>query len=892
MRMHKITTSLLTATAMAVSGVGLVQLGSEAPPGQAAPVAGPEPRVDVPTPAEFFGFAMGDEGRLAAFAPIKDYLRQVAEASPEIEYEVVGETTEGEEFPILRISSADNLARLDEILDINARLSDPATMTAEAEQAGMARDDYARQLAASSKPVYYVEAGIHSTEVSNTQALMDVVHRMATEDSDFTRRALENMVVLMVPSQNPDGHNRIIDYFNETAGTDYARVFPDLYQKYVGHDNNRDWFMMTQVESQIRVALEQKYRPVAQHYMHQAGTNSPRIWSPPWDEPMSPVLDPSTVASSNSIGQEANSDLVAAGKKGAKTDDAYGIMWNADVMGYSTFQGTSTWLTEIASARDLAYPVTSEEILEPATATLRSPLPYDSTTWTLKQMVEYAEVAAYSGMDTIASDPREWLYNNLYRSNANSETYADGPAPAAYVVSSRQRDQFAVTDLLSIFDRGNVEILAADRAFTAAGTRYPKGSWILRVDQPLGRWVDQLLRVDRYPDSARKCATCPLILPYSETTDNLGLLLGVDVDAVDEPVDVAATVVDEVTPPAPPAPPDPGADGAYALSPTSYGLGRVITTLEDLGVPMFRAEERVPVVGRTLPPGALMVAATPEAREALAAISAETGLPVYAALELPQTRAIELAATTKVGLVRGANNMPGGWMMWMLEQQGVDYEVVGADDYADLARFDTVVLAPGVSTRTLTEGIDPARYPEEFHWARGVPDAPARLRAYVEGGGNLVALGSASMTAKDALALPVENVASTDRSVLNVPGALLQQSFRVAQPAAWGMPAQWPVWFNNDPAFRLTGPGRVAASYPVGDDLLVSGYALGSGTLSGAANVATFDVGEGQATIAGGHITFRTWPRAAWTVVTNAIYNGAGTPVSAAGLAARLAGEG
>ncbi|WP_426247327.1 M14 family zinc carboxypeptidase [Nocardioides sp. LHG3406-4] len=885
MRLHRVTTSLLTAAAVTISGVGLFQAGSAAPPGQVAPTSS-EPRVDVPTPAEFFGFAMGDEGKLAAFAPIKDYLQQVAEASPEIEYEVVGETTEGEDFPILRISSAENLARLDEILDINARLSDPAKMTAEAEQAGMERDDYARQLAATSKPVYYVEAGIHSTEVSSTQALMDVVYRMATEDSDVTRRWLDNMVVLMVPSQNPDGHNRVINYFNETAGTGYARVFPDLYQKYVGHDNNRDWFMMTQVESKIRVALEQKYRPVAQHYMHQAGTDSPRIWSPPWDEPMSPVLDPLTVASANSIGQEANSDLVAAGKKGAKTDDAYGIMWNADVMGYSTFQGTSTWLTEIASARDLAYTVTSDKILEPATATLRSPLPYDSKTWTFKQMVQYGEVAAYSGMDTVASDPMEWLYNNLYRSNANSETYDAGPA--AYVVSAQQRDPYAVMDMLSIFDRGNAEILKADRAFTVAGTRYPKGSWILRTDQPLGRWVDQLLRVDAYPDSARKCATCPLILPYSETTDNLGLLMGVDVDAVDEAIDVATTVVEEVGPVATPAPPNPGASGAYVLSPTSYGLGKVITALEHLGVPMFRAEGRTPVVGRTLPPGALMVAATPAARKALTTISAETGLPVYAALKLPKTRAIELAATTKVGLVRGANNMPGGWMMWMLEQWGVDYEVVEADDYADLAQFDTVVLAPGVSTRTLTEGLDPSRYPEEFHWARGVPDAPARLRAFVEGGGNLVALGSASMTAKDALALPVENVASTDRSVLNVPGALLKQSFRTAVPAAWGMPASWPVWFNNDPAFRLTGPGEVAASYPAGDDLLASGYALGSGTLAGAANVATFDVGEGQATIAGGHITFRTWPRAAWTVVTNAIYNGAGTPVSAAELATRL----
>lgn len=888
MRFHRSTAAVVASGALALSslaaipptGIGALRFGAPAAAANSLAAEG------IGTPEEFFGFAMGDEGRLAGFAVIKDYLQQVGDASPVVDYEVVGETTEGEEFPILRISSADNLSRLDEILDINTRLGDPRQMTKEAAEAGVPRDDYARELAATSKPVYYIEAGIHSTEVGNTQALMNVVHRMATEDSDFTRRVLDEVVVLMVPSQNPDGHNRVIDYFNETADTDYARVFPDLYQKYVGHDDNRDWFMMTQVESKIRIALEQKYKPVAQHYMHQAGTRSPRIWSPPWDEPMSPVLDPLIVASSNSIGQEANSDLIAAGKKGAKTDDAYGIMWNADVMGYSTFQGTSTWLTEIASAQDLAYPYTSDVVLPPAEATLRSPLPYDSNTWTLKQIVEYAEAATYSGLDNIAGDPNEWLYNNRYLVNANSETWAGGPP--AYVVSSRQRDPYATFDMMSIFDRGQVEIEVADRRFTAGGTTYPAGSWILRTNQPLGRWVHQLLNIDNYPDSARKCASCPLILPYSETTDNLGLLMGVDVDAIQEPFEAATSMVDSVTPPETRLPVDPGPDGAYALSPTSYGLGKAITALEDLGAPMYRAEERVRVLGRTLPRGALLMPSTAEVREVLTEVAAQTGLSFYTTLNLPTTKAIQLAPTTKVGLIRGANNMPGGWMMWMFDQFGVDFEVVGADDYDSLDRFDTIVLAPGVSTRRITEGLDPSRYPDQFAWARGVPEGPVKLREFTEGGGNLVALGSASLTAVDALGLPAENIAESFPEDFNVPGALLKQSFAPRVPAAWGMPRSWPVWYGNDPAFKLTGPGEVAASYPDQEDLLVSGYASSGGALSGATNVATFEVGNGSATIAGGHITFRSWPRSAWTIVTNAIYNGAGTEVTARELTTRL----
>lgn len=889
MRVSNVNATTIVA-ALAVGGMVLTAPGvvKASAPGTTSQGRVAAQSVSVPTPKSFFGFEMGAEGKLAAFDQIKAYLKLIADKSPRVDYEVVGQTTEGEDFPILRVSSKKNLDRIEQILAINARLSDPKAMQAEATAAGMSRDDYARRLAATSVPVYYIEAGIHSTEVGNTQALMNVVHRFATEDSAFTKRALDSMVMLVVPSQNPDGHNRVINYFNQTAGTDYARVFPDLYQKYVGHDDNRDWFMFTQKESQIRVKLEQKYRPAVQHYMHWAGTNSPRIWSPPWDEPMSPTLDPLTVASANSIGQEANRDLTAAGKKGAKVDDAYGIMWNADVMGYSTFQGTTTWLTEIASVKDLAYTFTSDKILEPSVATLRSPQPYDSKTWTLKQTVQYAETALYSGVDSVAGNPQEWLYNNMYLVNSHSETWKGGPN--AYVIPANQRDPYAVYDMLKIFNFGKVEIDQATKPFRAAGKWYPRGSWILRTNQPLGRWVDQLLRIDQYPDSARKCSTCPLVLPYSETTDNLGLLMGVKVDSVKDDFAATTSRVTDLKPAQQRFPQQPGAKGAYVLSPTSYGLGMVMTDLEKAGVPMYRATQPVPVFGATLPPGSVLVPAkNAKARATLMAASAKTGLPVYARQTAPKTPAIQLKATTRVGLVRGANNMPGGWLMWMMEQFGVDYQVVTADDYKNLgAKFDTVVLAPGISTTSITDGLDPAKYPKQFHWAKGVPDGPAKLKAFVNGGGNLVALGSASTTAVSALDLPAQNITPTDRNAFSAPGSLLKQSFRPRVPAAWGMPTSWPVWFNNNPSFKLTGRGQIASSYPQADDLLVSGYAKGTQAISGATNIATFKVGSGQATIAGADITFRTWPRATWTVVTNAMYNGAGSPLTAKEMVAKF----
>ncbi|MCC9175474.1 M14 family metallopeptidase [Arthrobacter sp. zg-Y179] len=845
---------------------------------------------DLPTPAEYFGFEMGDEGRLAAFSDISEYFETIADSSPEVEYEVVDRTTDNNEYPILRLSSEENLARLDSILAVNERLADPDAMAAEAAGAGMEPEAYARQLAQTTVPVYYIEASIHATEVGNTQALVDVVHRLATEDSEAMNRILDNLVVLVVPSANPDGQQMVVDYFNETAGTEYNRVYPDLYHRYVGHDNNRDWFMFTQKESRTRVALEQKYRPVVQHYMHQAGTESPRIWTPPYDEPLSPDVDPIAISSSNALGQFTQRDLVAEGLKGVKSDDAYGILWNADVAGYGTFLGTSTFLTEIASVRDLAYPYTGEGVLEPVDKTMRSPLPYDSDTWTLKQIVQYATSAAFSGLNTVAGDPQSWLLNNLYRVNANSETWDGGPY--AYVVPADQRDPYAVYDMMRIFDFGEVEIEQATAPFTAEGREFDAGSYILRTQQPLGRWVDQLLRIDEYPDSARKCDDCPLILPYSETTDNVALFMGVDVAAVQEEFDAETRQVQAITQERIRMPRAPGADGAYILSAESYGLGRIIDALQDAGVDAYRAAGAITVDGQEFAPGALMVpAGEPRARETLTRAVRETALPVYATAAMPASGAVQLAENTRVGLVRGANNMPGGWLMWMMDQFGTNYEVVEAADYATLSeQFDTIVLAPGITTERLTVGLDATKYPEEFAWAAGVPDAPQRLAEFANQGGNVLALGSSSLTAASAMGLPVENVTPTDREVFTVPGALLAQEYDTSQPAAWGMPAAWPTWFNNDAAFRLTGAGTSVSRYPAEGNPLVSGYALGAEALNGATNIASFDVGEGEVTIAGGHITFRTWPRASWTVVTNAIYNGAGTELTAEEMAARFGG--
>lgn len=837
---------------------------------------------DIPTPEEFFGFPMGTSGKLAPFEEIKDYFELVAEESDSVEYEVAGTTTLGHEYPILRVSSAENLANLDEILEANERLADPRSDLSESE---------ARALAEQSVPVYYLEATLHSTEVGNLPALVDVIHRLSTERSEFVQNILDELVILVVPSANPDGQHLLVDYFNETEGTDYARTYPDLYHKYVGHDNNRDWIFFTQEESRIRTRLEQQYRPVILHFMHQAGSGSPRMWVPPFDEPLGPNIDSIPISASNALGAEVANAAAEQGLPGVSTDDAYGIFWNADVFGTGPHRGASLFLHEIASVRDLALPYTTPDG-SPAGGrdrTMRTFDPYTSPTWTLEQIVEYAKLSMYTALDSVAKDADDWLFNNLYQVNRKNMEPDGGPE--TYLVPAGQRDPFAVKQLVEIFDIAGVEVDRALSTVRVGRQTYPAGTLLIHTLQPMGSWVDQVLEVDQYPDQARKCAECPLIMPYSETTDNLAMLLGLTVAPVSD-ARVARTERIDAADVTAPAVPNPPSNGAYLVRPTSYGLTHVIARLQEDAVPVFRAAAGFQSGGASYEPGTLIVPATAAARATLTEVSAQTALPVTTAPQVPAVDALELKAGTKIGLIRGANNMPGGWLLWLADTYGLNYEVVEADDYANLAQFDTILVAPGVNKARIVTGLDPAQYPEEFHWARGVGETGWQaLATWVQQGGNLVGVGAAAETARELLALPITNATPRDRDAFSAPGTLLNAQFDPAAPATWGMPANWPVWYNNSPAYTVAaGSGAtVASSYPASGELLASGYAHGQAALAGLANVVTVPVGEGQATVAGADITFRSWPRSAWTIVSNALYNGPGTPVAAGDLAARLA---
>jgi len=500
-----------------------------------APLAGQQAprRARIPTPRAVLGFEPGEDRKLTDWATLVRYYRQLAAASDRVEFRELGRTTLGAPFVALAISSPHNLRDLARYRSVNAALADPRRFRSTAEAGRAVRDG---------RTIVLITSSVHSTEVGGFFTPAVLAYHLATDTSATTREILDNVIVWLVPSLNPDGVDIVSHWYQRTLGTPAEGAPPpELYHPYVGHDNNRDWYAFTQVETRITVdSLHNVWHPQIVHDIHQQGPYGARLFVPPYLDPFEPNVDPLLVDGTNTLGTAIAWELAGRGRTGISLNATYDAWTPARA--YSHYHGGVRVLSEVASAA-LATPldVEPEQLtdrgrgFDPRIASWNFSAPWPGGRWTLRDIVGYQTDAAYALLTHAARHRDRWLANFL---SVGWRAVRGWPGwPAAYVIPPRQ-DPTALGTLLRTLQRGQVEIRTAQAAFTVRGQRYPAGAYVVPLRQPYAAFAKALLEPQHYPDR-RLYPGGPPLPPYDVTAHTLPLLLGVTAIVADDSLRVA-----------------------------------------------------------------------------------------------------------------------------------------------------------------------------------------------------------------------------------------------------------------------------------------------------------------------------------------------------------------
>jgi hypothetical protein len=507
----------------------------------------------LPAPSDVLGFTPGDDRKLASWSQVVDYFKRLSQASARVKFEELGKTTMGAPFVLATISSPENLAHLDAYKDIQRRLADPRTL-------GAQPDRKAASLIARGKTVVLITCGIHSTEVGGTLSSMLIAHRLASSDDPEVQKILRETIVLLVPSLNPDGVDIVKNWYDKTLGTPYEGTSPpELYHKYTGHDNNRDWYTFTQVETQLTVdKVHNVWHPQIVHDIHQQGENGSRIFLPPYMKPVEPNVPHQIVEGYTELGNYMAASLREQGFKGITTDSTYDAWTPARA--YSHYHGGVRILSETASAH-LATPITvkfselrSREGYDPQKESANFGPVWQGGEWHLRDITNYMTTAAFALLRHAADHRQEWL-ERFYAIGKDAVRERRAGEPYAFALPYNPANEDNWRMLIATLERGVVEVKYAGK-FMADGITYPAGTAVVKMPQPYGAFAKALLEPQHYPD-LRDAGGQP-IQPYDVTAHSLHLLTGVAAKPIFSPVNFRKVSA----PPFPDDPPAPVAHGA------------------------------------------------------------------------------------------------------------------------------------------------------------------------------------------------------------------------------------------------------------------------------------------------------------------------------------------
>jgi len=877
---------------------------------------------NITSPEAAFGFKPGTDRKLADWNQLTDYFKKLSSQSDRIRYQELGKTTEGRPFIAVTISSADNLAHLDRYKEIQRKLADPRTTSPEE----------AKRLIAEGKTVLVVTCNVHSTEIASSQSATEFAYQLATGDTAKIRSILQNVIIVLVPSLNPDGQQLVVDWYKKYLGTPYEGTSPVVvWHHYVGHDDNRDWSSFTQVETRLAVEkVINPWHPQILYDIHQMGSNGPRIYLPPWVDPIDPNVDPILVESMNALGTETALEIGQTGKQGVLIHGVYDF-WSP-LRDYISLHNGLRVLTESASV-NIATPINIpfEKLdrgigYDAKVSTWNFPDPWKGGEWHLRDIVDY-QLDAFFSIANNAAQYRERYLSNFYQISLRAVNRSSGVY--AYVIPAEQTDSAVTARLINILRTGGVEVETATADFEADGKHYGRGSYIVVLGQPYGNFAKTLLEVQDYPNIPEYPGG-PLQRPYDVTAQTLPLLFGVTADAIKSKFSVASSNVDVAKP----------ALGHFNRS--SKGNGYLIadktnSSLYALFALLAEDVKAYRLTGDGSQAGTIYIPQQGGVDGKLSAIAEKFPVNIRAAESLPKGSAL-LIHLPRIGLYQSwVASMDEGWTRWIFDQNAIPYARLTDTDIrkGDLNKRFDVILIPdnsaaaitsgrrgfgedsgGGSTaprgsrnggdaqkatvetaaakpRAVTEG-DGSREPQvppEFRGGLG-DDGITSLHAFTEAGGTIVTLNKASEVYAKKDAGEVQNaLGGVDRKSFFIPGSILEISVDPSNPIAFGSSPTIPIFYENGPTFRVTGNARSIASFTT-DKPLLSGWILGGQFLKGTSVIAEEPVGKGRIILFGFRPQYRAQSEVTYKFLFNALLYSSSRSVSLGESSAQLPPKG
>jgi hypothetical protein len=818
----------------------------------------------VPTPSEFLGFEVGADRKLADYRQISSYFKALSAASDRVQIEVLGKTTLGEEMFMAVISTAENLRNKAKYQAIARKLSDPRGLSPEQIDA----------LANEGKGIFLLTCNIHSNEIGSSQMAMEWAYKLATTNDPEMLRRLSDVIVLLVPSLNPDGETMVTEWYRKYLGTKYeGGSLPYLYHHYVGHDDNRDWYMLTQIETKnVNQAVYHEWFPQFWLDEHQMGYYGPRIYIPPNADPVAKLVNPLVHRGNNLMGAAMGWRLEEAGKSGVIYNYSFDAYWPGGTRNTGWWKNMYGVLTEVASARVATPMQISPTELQGGTKGLiqyqqqiNFPNPWPGGTWRLRDIMDYELLVSDAALETMSKYRRELMRG--VASMATEAMHSADPSEFWRIPLSDQRDPVVASRLAALMLEHGAEVRLSNDG----------KSFLLPTSQPYGRFVEEMLGIQRYPE-VHLAPNSGILEPYDVAAWSLPLMMGVKAEKIK--LSSAEQQSSKIIKAA--SWPESGLTGKgsyYSIADHQNNAFALINAMQKAGAQVFLQRN----------PGQqpqLIFAAHAQ----LAANAEKLHLALSALPDLPKG-AVPLKAV-RVGLYKPyVASIDEGWTRFVLEQYGFDIKSIENKQMraSNLnAAFDVVIL-PDTSRDILVDGRTSREgYSEELppEYTGGIGKEGVRaLKDFVDKGGTLITLAhSSELIFGEDFNLPVRNAVSgaTGRGAastaeFNIPGSLLRVYVDTQNPVGYGMPKEIAAFVDAPLAFQTSVPDTdtqrsVIAWYPDdAKDILISGYEHGADRLERKAAAVSFTRGKGKIVMFGFRVQHRAQTEGTFQMLFNAI---------------------